>query len=148
MPVVIYWPSYARTARSSAASTSPSTRLLQPESSIKRPRISRLSRSRESRSSAFKKATRERSSSSAAECLSFWTELSSVRSAQVPAPLNKTLRLQRRLSLHVVTKHSRPMHLVEAQGFLPTAELDLNLKHDSHRRESGDESSTYARVRQ
>src|SRR5262249_48751452 len=59
--------SYARTARSSAASTSPSTRRPQPESSIKRPRTSRLSRSRESRSSAFKKAMRERSSSSAAE---------------------------------------------------------------------------------
>ena len=25
-------------------------------------------------------------------------------------------------SLHLVTRHSRPMHLVEAQGFLPTAE--------------------------
>src|SRR5215831_39608 len=73
----------------------------------KRPRISRLSRSRESRSSAFKKATQEESSSSAAECLSFWTELSSVRSAQVPAPLNKTLRLQRRLSLHLLTRHSQ-----------------------------------------
>src|SRR5215467_8204679 len=69
-------------------------------------------------SSAFKKATRERSSSSAAECLSFWTELSSVRSEQVPAPLNKTLQLQRRLSLN------------------------------SPRKESGYESSTHARVRQ
>src|SRR5262249_13260112 len=44
--------------------------------------------------------------------------LSSVRSEQVPAPLNKTLQLQRRLSLH-----------------LP-------------RKESGYESSTHARVRQ
>src|SRR5215813_11803917 len=101
MPVVTWWPSYARTARSSAASTSPSTRRPQPEFSIKRPRTSRLSRSRESRSSAFKKVTRERSSSSAAECPSFWTEASSVRPEQVPAPLNKTLRLQRRLSLYL-----------------------------------------------
>src|SRR5262245_66385928 len=122
MLVVTWLPSYDKTARSSAASTSPSTKRLQPESSIKRPRISRLSRSRESRSSAFKKATQGESSSSAAAYLSFWTELSSVRSVQVPAPLNKTLRLQRRLSLHLVTRHSRPMHLVEAQGFLPTAE--------------------------
>src|SRR5262245_15424295 len=50
---------------------------------------------------------------------SFWTEPSSVRSEQVPAPLNKTLRLQRRLSLHLVTRHSRPMHLVRF-GRLPS----------------------------
>ena len=50
-----------------------------------------------------------KSSSSAAGYLSFWTELSSVRSEQVPALLNKTLRLQRQLSLHLVNGHSRPM---------------------------------------
>jgi hypothetical protein len=33
----------------------------------------------------------------------------SVRSEQVPAPLNKTLRLQTRLSLHLVIRHSRQM---------------------------------------
>ena len=38
----------------------------------------------------------------------FWTEPSSVRSEQVPAPLNKTLRLPRQLSLRLVTRHSRP----------------------------------------
>src|SRR5262245_8695504 len=70
---------------------------------------SRLSRSRESRSSAFKKAMRERSSSSAAEYPSCWTEPSSVRLEQVPARLNKTLRLQRPLSLHLVTRHGPPM---------------------------------------
>ena len=61
------------------------------------------------RSSAFKKATRERWSSSAAAYPSFWREPSSVRSEQVPAPLNKTLRLQRRLSLHLVIRHRRPL---------------------------------------
>src|SRR5215831_16769281 len=40
---------------------------------------------------------------SAAEYPSFWTEPSWVRSEQAPAPLNKTLRLPRRLSLHLVT---------------------------------------------
>src|SRR5262245_44630598 len=109
MPVVTDWPSYASTALSSAASTSPSTRRPPPESSIKRPRTSRLSRGRESRSSAFKKAMRERSSSSAAEYPSCWTEPSSVRLEQVPARLNKTLRLQRPLSLHLVTRHGPPM---------------------------------------
>src|SRR5262249_34248215 len=93
----------------------------QPESSIKGPRTSRLSRSRESRSSAFKRATRERSSSSAAEFPSFWTEPSSARSEQVPAPLNKTVRLPRRLSLHLVTRHSRPMHFVRVAS-LPSEE--------------------------
>ena len=38
-----------------------------------------------------------------------WTEPSSVRSEQVPALLNKTLRLQRQLSLLLVNGHSRPM---------------------------------------
>ena len=42
----------------------------------------RLSRSRESRSSAFNRPTRERSSFSAAEYPSFWTEASSVRLEQ------------------------------------------------------------------
>ena len=46
---------------------------------------------------------------SVAEYPSFWTELSLVRSEQVPALLNKTLRLQRRLSLHLVTRHGPPM---------------------------------------
>src|SRR5262249_20379966 len=36
-----------------------------------------------------------------------WTEASSVRSEQAPAPSNKTSRLQRRLSLHLVTKSSQ-----------------------------------------
>jgi hypothetical protein len=45
----------------------------------------------------------------AAEYPSFWTEPSWVRSEQAPAPLNKILRLQRRLSLHIVTRHRRPM---------------------------------------
>src|SRR5262249_17993501 len=72
----------------------------------------RLSRSREGHSSAFKKATRERSSSSAAEYPSSWTEPSSVRSEQVPAPLNKKLRLQTRPSLHLGTSPSRPVPLV------------------------------------
>src|SRR5262249_4977344 len=111
MPVVTWWPFYARTARSSAASTSPSTRRPQPESSTKGPRSSRLSRSRENRFSAFKRATRERASFSAAEYPSFWTEPSWARSEQAPAPLNKILRLQRRLSPHLVTRHRRPMHL-------------------------------------
>src|SRR6516225_8676247 len=111
MPVVTWWLFYARTGRSSAASTSPSTRRPQQESSTKGPRSSRLSRSRESRSSAFKRVTRERSSFSAAEYPSFWTEPSWVRSEQAPAPLNRILRLPRRLSLHLVTRHSRPMHL-------------------------------------
>src|SRR5262249_25179674 len=119
MPLVGYWPSYVTKAVSAAASAVAATMRAQPESSIKRSRTSRHSRSRESRSSAFKKATRERSSSSAAEYPSFWTEPSSVRSEQVPAPLNKTLRLQRRLSLHLVTRHSRPMHLVRV-GRLPS----------------------------
>src|SRR5262249_9312450 len=123
----------ARTARSSAASTSPSTRRPQLGSSIKRPRNSRLSPSRESRSSAFKKATQGKSSSSAAECLSFWTELSSVRSEQVPAPLNKILRLQRRLSLHLVTSRSRPMHLVRGVR-LPTNRRMRSAAKNSYRR--------------
>jgi hypothetical protein len=63
------------------------------------------------RSSAFKRAMREKSSSSAAEYPSFWTEPSSVRSEQVPALLNKTSRLPRRLSLHFVTRRRGPMHL-------------------------------------
>src|SRR5215472_14998951 len=54
-------------------------------------------------------AMRERSSSSAAEYPSCWTEPSSVRLEQVPARLNKTLRLRRPLSLHLVTRHGPPM---------------------------------------
>src|SRR5262245_29246606 len=105
MLVVTCWPSCARTARSSAASTSPSTKRPRPESSIKRPQTSRASRSRENRSSAFKKPTPERSSSSAAECPSFWTERLSVRSEPAPAPLNRTSRWQKRQSPHSVIQH-------------------------------------------
>src|SRR5215831_5981830 len=112
MPVVTCWPSCARTARSSAASTSPSTKRPRPESSIRRLQTSRASRSREGRSSAFKRPTPERSSSSAAECPSFWTEPLSVRSEQVPARLNKTSRWQKRLSLHSVIHH------VERKGYM------------------------------
>src|SRR5215470_2944277 len=112
MPVVTCWPSYARTVRSSAASTSPSTKRPRPESSIRRPQTSRASRSRGGRSSAFKRPTREKSSSSAAECPSFWTEPSSVRSEQVPAPLNKTSRWQKRLSPHST------IHYVERKGYM------------------------------
>jgi hypothetical protein len=43
------------------------------------------------------------------ESPSFSTEPSSVRSEQAPALLNKTLRLQRQLSLQLITEHSRPM---------------------------------------
>src|SRR5262245_35629249 len=57
----------------------------------------------------IQESKRERSSSSAAEYPSCWTEPSSVRLEQVPARLNKTLRLQRPLSLHLVTRHGPPM---------------------------------------
>src|SRR5215813_915786 len=112
MPVVTCWPSCARTARSSAASTSPSTKRPRPESSIRRLQTSRASRSREGRSLAFNRPTPERSSSSAAECPSFWTEPLSVRSEQVPARLNKTSRWQKRLSPHSVIHH------VERKGYM------------------------------
>ena len=46
-----------------------------------------------------------------AEYPSFWTGPSSVQSGQVPAPLNKTSRLQRQLSLHLVTRRSRSVNL-------------------------------------
>src|SRR5262249_7614706 len=49
---------------------------------------------------------RERSSFSAAECPSCWTEPSWVPSARAPAPLNKTLRWPRRRSLHLVASHN------------------------------------------
>src|SRR5262249_61299790 len=115
------WPSHVSRGRTLDASTSPWTSRPTPESSIKPPPTSRLSRSRESRFSAFKRATRARSSSSAAEYPSFWTEPSSARSEQVPAPLNKTVLLQRRLSLDLITRHSRPMHFVRVAS-LPSEE--------------------------
>src|SRR5262245_34064608 len=127
MPVVIWWRSCARTARSSAASTLPSARRPQPESSIRRPHTSRRSRSPESPSSVFKRATGERSSSSAAAYPSLWTKPSSVRSEQVPARLNKTLQLRRPLSLHSITWLRRPTTNCDASE----AELLLFGGHDA-----------------
>src|SRR5262245_3776462 len=46
-------------------------------------------------------------------------ESSSVRWEQVLVPLNRTLRLQRLLSLQLATRQTRPMHLARgAQNFL------------------------------
>ena len=59
---------------------------------------------------------------STAEEIETFSYFTPAQTEEVIARADKSFQSFRKLSVHKRTKHTRPMHLVEAQGFLPTAE--------------------------